>query len=186
MAKCSQKLKNDGGWVKLEPWLYKALENLRVTDYAKFYPNESVLPGLFFLAFSDLDTYKDLVTELDQATSKEHTTFLDDFIVSAEQELDELWDFGIPKTQEEIEDAQKLFESLSQEEQDEARKRAYCYVVSFMINFHNYLALMAHGRKITQLVAEAIQGDDKAFFLAVQIDPTVLQWKTASKFCQFV
>jgi hypothetical protein len=170
------KIHKNGGWVKFDPWLYNALKNTKATDYAKFYPDESVLPKLFFIAFSDLETYKELATDLDQANTEEHTAFLDDWIVSAEQDDPEgLWNFHIPKTPEEIEEAKKLFESYSQEEQNEAGKRAYCFIAFFIINFHNYLALMVHGRKISQLVAEAIRGDDKAFLLTVQIDPTVMQ-----------
>ncbi|MFZ2170989.1 MAG: hypothetical protein WAW61_15300, partial [Methylococcaceae bacterium] len=62
-----------------------------------------------------------------------------------------------------------------EEERVDICNRAICYLTFFLITFHNHLAIMVHGRKMTQLVTEAIQGNDDAFVLAAQIDSTVLQ-----------
>lgn len=170
------KIDKDGGWINFESWLYKVLDNLKITDYAKHYTDESILPKLLIVALFDIDEFKTTAAELEQASDEERTAFLDDFIISIEQgELDAAWEFEIPKTQAEEEQARKLFESLNEEERTDACKRGVCFFVFFMINFHNYLAVMVHGRMITQLVAEAIQGDDNALVLAAQIDPSVMQ-----------
>ena len=44
-----------------------------------------------------------------------------------------------------------------------------------LASFFNFIALMVHGRKLTQLVGEAMMGDDVSFCLAVHIDRNILE-----------
>jgi hypothetical protein len=170
------KIEKHRGWVIFEPWIYTAIENLKISDYAKLYPDESIIPKLFVVALFDVDEFKKLNTEIEQGTPDEQTAFLDDWITDVDQtDTDDFWDVDIPEMPEEQEEAKKLLESLSEEERADIRNRVICYLTFFLITFHNHLAIMVHGRKMTQLVTEAIQGDDDAFVLAAQIDSTVLQ-----------
>jgi hypothetical protein len=82
----------------------------------------------------------------------------------------------LPKTPAEEEEARKLLESLSEEERNDACTYARRYWVFYMISFHDYIAVMVHRRKMTHLIAEAIAGDDEAFILAAQVDPSVMRY----------
>jgi hypothetical protein len=44
-----------------------------------------------------------------------------------------------------------------------------------LASFYNFVALMVHGRKLTQLVSEAMMGNDDSFCLAVHIDRNILE-----------
>lgn len=169
-------IEKNGGWIKLRPKLEQALKNLKIIDYAKFYVIENIMIKSFMVAFFDPAEVKELNQELEQASDQERTEFLDDWIETLEQaDEDDLLGFKMPETPEEEAEALKLWETLNVEEQAEVSKRTACFLVFFMINFHNYLSIMVHGRKITQLVAEALQGNDESFVLAVQIDPSAMQ-----------
>jgi hypothetical protein len=169
-------IEKNGGWIRPRPKLEKALQNLKITDYAKFYAIENIMVKSFIVAVFDQDAIKQLSQELEQATDQERTAFLDDWIETLEQTDDDDWlGFKFPETPEEEAEALKLWETLNEEERAEASKRSACFLVFFMINFHNYLSIMVHGRKITQLITEALQGNDESFVLAVQIDPSVMQ-----------
>lgn len=173
------KIEKDKGWIIFEPWLYAIMENLKITDYAKLYADENIIPKLFVVAMFDLDEFKELNAKVEKGTPEEQTAFLDGWIAEMEEkDASDIWDFEIPETPEEQETAQKEFEALSKEEQTDIRNRLACFFTFFIINFHNHLALMVHGRKITQLVKEAIQGGengDDALVLAAQIDATVMR-----------
>lgn len=168
-------IQKDNGWVIFKPWLYQALENLTITDYAKLYPDESIIPKLFVVAHFDLDEFKKIDAELEQASNEEKTAFLDDWISEINDDHENsIWNFDIPETPEGQEEARKQFESLAEEERADICKRLSCLLAFFLLSFHNYLATMVHGRKMTQLVHDAMQGDDDAFVLAVQTDSNVL------------
>jgi hypothetical protein len=169
-------IEKNGGWIKPKPKLEQALKNLKITDYAKFYSIENIMIKSFMVAFFDPTEVKELNQELERASDQERTEFLDDWIETLEQaDENDLLGFKFPETPEEQAEALKLWEALNEEEQAEVSKRTACFLVFFMINFHNYLSIMVHGRKVTQLVTEALQGNDESFVLAVQIDPTVMQ-----------
>jgi hypothetical protein len=169
-------IEKNGGRVKFKPWFYQALENLQITDYAKFYAVENIHLRLFKVAWLDPEAIKELNEELEKATEEERTKFLDDWINLLNQEDDdESLPFKIPLTLEEEEQARQQLESLSDTERSQLLSRYDCFLIFFIINLHDYLSLMVHGRKITQLVTEAIQGNDASFVLAVQIDHTVMQ-----------
>jgi hypothetical protein len=166
----------DGGWVRFQDRFYQALETLKIADYAKLYTDESIILKLLAIAIFDLDELKRIDDEMRQVSDQERTAFLDRFFVEIEAEdFDKPWEFEIPETPEELERARQQFETLEEPERAEQTKQAQCLFAFVMLHFHNLLAVMVHGRKLTQLVAEAIAGDDDAFVLAVQIDRTALR-----------
>jgi len=169
-------IEKNSGWIKPRPKLERALKNLKISDYAKFYTIENIMIKSFMLAFFDPAKIKELDQELSEANDQERTAFLDEWIETLERADDDNWlGFKLPETPEEEAEALKLWETLNEGEQAEASKRMACFLVFFMVNFHNYISIMVHGRKITQLIAEALQGNDESFVLAVQIDPSVMQ-----------
>ena len=168
-------MQKDKGWVIFKPWVYQSLEKLNITDYAKLYTDEVTVQKLFIVAYFDLDEFKEINEELEHASEKEKTAFLDNWIAEIDQDNPVFeWDTDEPETLEKQEEARKEFESIIEAEQTDLSKRFACFLAFFLINFHNYLAIMVHGRTMFQLVNEAIQGDDDAFVLAAQIDSTVL------------
>ncbi|MDT4291496.1 hypothetical protein RO575_18180 [Methylomonas sp. MO1] len=170
------RIRKDGGWIKFQPWMYEILNNLKLTDYAKHYTIENVVVKAFIAAVYDKDEFKDLNAELERYTDEERTAFLDECITDTDSdEFDSTWDFRIPKTPEEKQEAQALFESLSEDEKQEAAKQAGCLMVLYMISVHDCIAMMVHRKKMTQLVAEAIAGDDDSLCFAAQIDPSVMR-----------
>jgi len=172
-----ERIRKDGGWVKPQSWTDNILNNLKLNDYAKHYAIEHVVIKAFIIAVFGTDEFKALNAELEQYTDEERTAFLDDWIATTDQdEFDSAWDFHLPKTPEEEQEAKKLFDSLSEEEQHELCKRAGCFWVFYMISLHDYIAMMVHRKKMTQLVAEAIAGDDDSLYLAAQIDPSVMRY----------
>ncbi|HYE36066.1 hypothetical protein [Methylocaldum sp.] len=169
-------LQKDGGRVRLNSNTYRILENLKVTDYAKVYVNELAIPRALMLAFFDPEELKGWEAELTVATDEERTAFLDEWAMYLESgEFDAAWDFELPKTPEDEARAQRLFEALDENEKAEAIRRGQYFFIFFMASFHNLLAVMVHGRKLTQLVAEAMAGDDDAFMMAVHIDWSILK-----------
>ncbi|MCQ8181866.1 hypothetical protein NP603_12170 [Methylomonas sp. SURF-1] len=67
------KTRKDGGWIKLQPWTYEILNNLKLTDYAKHYTIENVVVKAFIAAMFDKNEFKDLNAELEQYTDEERT-----------------------------------------------------------------------------------------------------------------
>jgi hypothetical protein len=63
---------------------------------------------------------------------------------------------------------------LSPTEQQALIRQAQWFLTCFLATFHNYLAVMVHGKKMTRLVPDAIAGDREAFLKAIQIDRTLL------------
>lgn len=70
--------------------------------------------------------------------------------------------------------AKTAFDKLGSEEQVKAVKQAQIAMLAFLAAFFNTIAIMIHGRKMTDLVQAAEQGDDDAYCLAVQIDRRIL------------
>ena len=82
--------------------------------------------------------------------------------------------FYIPISEIERNTALELFNALSAEEQEFARKQFSFFWSYFFSSLLNTLSLMVHGAKLTSLVPQAINGDDVAFLKAVQIDRMLL------------
>jgi hypothetical protein len=74
-------------------------------------------------------------------------------------------------------DTQEFIERLNsddQTEKEQCTKQLVIAIYSSFASFFNYLSLMVHGRSMVRLIADATEGDDQAFALAVQTDRTVL------------
>jgi hypothetical protein len=80
----------------------------------------------------------------------------------------------IPRTEEERNAAKKEFESLSEDEKNEAIRQVHFFLTFYFANFYNYISVMVHGQRLTKLVSRALQGDQEAFCKAVQIDKNLL------------
>jgi len=71
--------------------------------------------------------------------------------------------------------ARQEWEKLSLEEQQQVIRIWQSSLMFSLASFHNFIALMVHGRKLTQLVGEAMRGNDDSFCLAMHIDRNILE-----------
>ena len=77
------------------------------------------------------------------------------------EKLNEILDSYIPDNPSEIDPSQLT-------------TQAKIALTGFLVLFHDIISFLVHGRRITDLVQSAINGDDEAFCLAVQTDRLVL------------
>ncbi len=80
-----------------------------------------------------------------------------------------------PDTPEKEAAVRRAFEELDEEGKAKASKQSAYFWLFFFSSFHNYLSVMLHGRKLTTLVAQAKEGDEDAFCMAVHIEPRLLR-----------
>lgn len=123
-------------------------------------------------------------------TVKKFKEFDDDLIAIDEKDklelvgklLDELENDNLSESSTETEEefikayetAQKELETVSEEEKAAILIQIQLFFAFFYAYFYNHIALMVHGQKLTTLVPLALQGDQKAFCKAVQIDRNLL------------
>lgn len=169
------KVKKDNGWIVFQPEFHQTLSNLKITDYAKLYPDENIITKLFIVACFEQTEFDKINAELKTSTEEEKTAYIDGWINEIEQiDMDPMWDLELPKTQDEQVNLKEQFESLSEEEKTDYCMRGACLLASILLSFHNYFAIMIHGKSMTQLVNEGMQGNDDSFVKAIQIDSTVI------------
>jgi hypothetical protein len=80
-----------------------------------------------------------------------------------------------PDTPEKEAAVRRAFEELDEEGKAKASKQSAYFWLFFFSSFHNYLSVMVHGRKLTTLVAQAQEGDEDAFCMAVHVEPRLLR-----------
>lgn len=146
--------KNDG-WLPLNSNVIDFLSKLEV-PWCTFYEDKDVLKGLAYHSCFGNE-------EVDQPSLNKFLEESTNFLSQSDADLNLLKD--------EIEQANGQKDELSVEEQQVGLQFIYVLIT----HFFNILALMVHRRSMCKLVADAKNGDDEAFCLAVQIDRTVLQ-----------
>ena len=71
--------------------------------------------------------------------------------------------------------ARRECEGLPIETQQKATRTLQYSLMFSLASFYNFIALIVHGRKLTQLVSEAMMGNNDSFCLAVHIDRNILE-----------
>lgn len=168
------------GWICFSPRLHDLTIRFKCQNYPELYQDETRIQSALFRAFFDNDEMiGQFLADLSARTPIEQTVFMNDFIKNA-HELGQWMDENIPH----LDDldwspsvqakARRKYEQLSLEKQQKAT-RTFQYSLMFSLaSFFNFVALMVHGRKLTQLVNEAMSGNDDSFCLAVHIDRNIL------------
>jgi hypothetical protein len=163
-------LESKGEWLQLPPMLINMLEKSNIDNYAELYLDERSLGLSLPFAILGGEGLKEFGQRLEEASPEERVKLLNGLMIDWEGA-----EFpSIPKTEKEISAAKKLLEEMPEDQREAAIKQGRIFLMSFLANFYNQLSLMVHGEKITALVSQALNGNDKAFVLAVQIDRTVL------------
>ncbi len=146
------------GWIRFSPRLHELTIWLKCRNYPELYQDEVRIQTALLRAFIDNDQEnKQFVSDLSSHTLIEQSVLLNQFIKDAHQigqlidenaqHLDDLdWS---PSGQAK---ARREWEKLTLEEQKQALRCGQYLLMSGLASFFNFIALMVHGRKLTQLV----------------------------------
>ncbi|MCF6252980.1 MAG: hypothetical protein L3J75_17200 [Methylococcaceae bacterium] len=175
-----KKANSHNGWVRFSPRLYELMTKYKCNNYPELYQDEARIQTVLFRAFLDSDEQiVELWNEFGVLSQEEQSQYLNEF-AEGSNELGKLIDDNLmhlddmdwsPAGQVK---AQKEWDKFSEKEQRQILRFSQ-YSLSFSLaSFHNYLAVMVHGKKLTQLVAEAMAGNQTSFCYAVHIDKSIL------------
>jgi hypothetical protein len=169
------------GWIRFSPRLHELTTRFKCLNYPELYQDEARIQTALLRAYFENDEkINKFVTDLSLHTPIEQTVFINEFIKEA-HELRQWIDENVPH----LDDldwspsgkakARQEWEKLTLEEQQQGI-RVWQYSLMFSLaSFHNFIALMVHGRKLTHLVGQAMRGNDDSFCLAVHIDRNILE-----------
>lgn len=168
-------LQSKGHWVRLPEKFETIFRNLKLDGYVCVFDDERFIVACFGLFLMGKEGFKDFNADLEAMSLEEQMTFTKEWLSDIQDERNWSWmeDF-LPDTPEKEAEAQAKFNALSDEEREEASKRALWFWCLFFGWFYQYLALMLHGQKLTSLVAQAKSGDLASFAKAVHIEPRLL------------
>lgn len=166
-----QHIESEDGYVRFPPLFSRLITNLKIENYPELYETEASIGKMMLLAFLSPEEIKALDAELAVLSPADRARRI-------EEAMNDLKDAGdaivIPKTPSEQKRAQKVFNAMSKEEQQDSVQFWQYFMMAFLASFHQSLSVMVHGEKLTSLVAQAKAGNDKAFAKAVQIDKRIL------------
>lgn len=152
--------------------LIEARKRLRVEQHVRLYENEGWITNALLIGAIGADGLKSLSAEATHLSEADQANLLNEVLTEIEEgAVDKAIDEALNRDPKQ---AAREFDSLSVDEKKEAVFRAYFAIAFLMAAFHNYLAIMVHGRKMTDLVPAAIAGDEKALLMAVQVDKNLL------------
>lgn len=165
-------LKEGDGHVRFPEKIRSAIERLKVSGYVSLYEGESRILFAYSKCLGMEKADLDELNALDLLPYEKQQAYLDDFIDDAtSQEMQDAMDNAFDFDEE---SANQHFLDMTPEEKQISIAHAQRFLSFFLASFHNYLAVMVHGKKMTQLVPEAMQGNRESFLMAVHIDRSLL------------
>lgn len=170
-------IKKADGKVRMPITLHEFLVNFEIRDYAKYYADQE-FHSLLADALLKPSGYHKTLVGLDSASQEQQTAFIDSCMTSISQDqTNENFPLILAELPTNPEEAIRQLDSVTGEANKAAfRKNIALYFAFFMVTFHDLLALMGHGHKMSHLVKLALEGDDSALFKALKTDPTVDQF----------
>jgi len=159
-----QSIEKDNGWLNFNDDLIKTIHKLKIQDWAKYYENPKILKAFIPLMSYSVDDIKEMAKTPLASKNLQMADFIEEF---------QDGEFEAPNP-EEVESFRIDYENASTEEQTEVTKTITFFLLSFLTNLFNYLALMLHGKTICNLVIEAKNGNDESLCKAIHIDRTIL------------
>lgn len=168
-------LQSPGKWAKLTRKYGGVFQGAGLDRYMELLEDERRIGVALWRFLLGDDGHKDLNESLAAMSEDEQQTWVDELMSEAADP--DAWSFTedmFPDTPEKEAAARRAFDELSDEGKTEASKQAAYFWLFFFSSFYNYLSVMLHGRKLTVLVAQAKQGDEDAFCMAVQVEPRLL------------
>lgn len=135
-----------------------------LSAYPQLYLDKQNILKLMLLTLMPAEEIKAMNSHLETLNQDEVNDYANQMVNNLNQspeKLDAILDPHFPKNLNEIDPSK-----LSQQSQ--------ILMTAFFLWFYDALSFLVHGRRITDLVQSAINGDDEAFCLAVQTDHLVL------------
>lgn len=166
-------IEENGGWINMPPKMIEMIDRLKLHNYPELYRSEETLVKMLLLAFMSVEEINTLVAEIKQMTEDKKAHCVEELIQFMGESSDAIIE-SLPDTPEKEQAAKKAYGELSHVDKDKSIKQAQIAMLAFLAIFFNTIAIMVHGRKMTDLVQAAEQGDDDAYCLAVQIDRRIL------------
>jgi len=166
-------IEENGGWINMPPKMIEMIDRLKLHNYPELYRSEETLAKMLLLAFMSVDEINTLGSEIKQMSEVEKVDCAQELVQFMGDASDVFLD-SLPDTPEQEKAALTAYNELSSEDQVKAVKQAQIAMLAFLAAFHNTISIMIHGRKMIDLVQAAEQGDEEAYFLAVQIDRRIL------------
>lgn len=164
------------GWIKIPEKMEQIFQRFRLDNYVMVYDDERRLYSAFALFLLGKQGVKDFNAEFNAMSPDKQMEFMKELVTESMDEQNWEWmDDLFPDTPQEEAAALERFNALSPEEKEEASKRALWFWSFYFGWFHQYIALMLHGQKLTTLVALAKEGDEEAFCKAIHIEPRLLK-----------
>lgn len=162
----------EDSWIRFPPQLVRILSGGALNGYVDMYEDERRIAVCMVFGIFGEDEGKELFKELTGTPLEEQA----EFSIALLEAVDEGVEIGfrIPRTDKEMEEADKLFNRLPAGEKELIRRRQIFFFSGFLSSFFQYISVMVHGEKLTSLVTQAIEGDTQAFVKAVQIDRNLL------------
>jgi hypothetical protein len=165
------KIESQEGWLRFPSFLSDTITNLKLENYPLLYSSEAAIVAMMLKGFLDEEEIRSLAAEFEAASLDDRGKFVEELIEGIGSAFESI---EIPKTLQQQQAAQALFDKLPPEEQQQNIKVAQHFFCAFFATFYQNLSTMVHGEKLTSLVAQAQAGDDQAFVKAVQIDRRIL------------
>lgn len=166
-------IEQKGGWISLPPKMTELIDRLKIHNYPELYRSEEIFIKMLLLAFMPAEQINELGAKFKLMSKDEQACCAEELIQFMGESSNAIIE-SLPDTPEKEQEANKEFNELKPEEQAEFIKQAQISMSAFFAAFFNTISIMVHGRKITDLVQAAEQGDDDAYCLAVQIDKRIL------------
>ena len=146
------------------PNLYKFAEKSGLSGYPLLYLDKQNLIKLVLLTLMPAAQINDLNEAVKMLDPDEAIVFANQFVKNLNQspeKLDAILDPHFSSDLDEVDPSKMTDQSK-------------IVMTTFFVWFYDSLSFLVHGRRIIDLVQSAINGDDEAFCLAIQIDRLVL------------
>jgi hypothetical protein len=162
------------GRLTLPKYLTNFYVNVEQPPWATYYESQEKLDTLSLLAILEPEVIKSLADEIRSLPPDEVSAFKADLEIELLEEFRAIdaieYDFVMPSARE----IKEYQETTSEEQKKKDISQAYFLLTAFILQTYQFIALVTHGRTMHDLVRLAMDGDDIAFFEAIQIDRTLL------------
>ena len=145
-----------------------------IGGYVLMYDDERKINRALFLALMGEERFQEYNAEIEALSSEEQQKWLEEMADPDNQFAEDIVKIEIPDDPIEWQKAREALALLPEDERMLVEKQSaffWCFTFS---SFFNTLSVMVHGSKLTNLVPQALAGNDDAFLKAIQIDRMLL------------
>ena len=160
-------------WRKLSAHLDEVRVRLKIDNYVLIYEDERRLGSALINAIMSPEEQQEFNREFAAASQEEQLEMLHD-LGRPGGEGEKIAGAMFPDDPEAQKEQIEAFNRLEENDKRDTVKRGQ-FLMGFLIAwFHEALAVMVHGEKMTSLVPKALTGDEDAFLKAIHIDKGLL------------